>query len=358
MGDVWGRNIKLSIFGESHGKAIGVVIDGLPSGFEIDMDQVNFEMSRRVPGKNQLSTARKESDSVDIVSGFFEGKTTGTALCGIIYNQDMRSKDYSKIKNIIRPSHADYNAFVKYNGFQDYRGGGHFSGRITAPIVFAGAIFKQILSKKGIDIFGRVKSISNVKDKEISYVDLPEKKLFEEILQREIPALGELNGRQMKEAIIEAKSNGDSVGGVVEVFSTGIPTGYGDPFFDSIESSISHLAFSVPAVKGIEFGAGFEITKKNGSEVNDCYYLDDNKIKTRTNNNGGIVGGISTGMPLVFRVAIKPTPSIYKDQETVNIEEMKNTTFKVEGRHDPCVVIRALPVIESVAAIALADYIL
>lgn len=357
MSDCWGNKIKITLFGESHGKAIGVVIDGLPSGFPLNMDKIDYEMKRRAPGQNKTSTARKESDIPQIVSGFFEGKTTGSALCAIIENTDTRSRDYSDIKRYIRPGHADFSGWKRYDGFNDYRGGGHFSGRLTAPIVFAGAVFKQILEQKGINIFGRVKSISNIEDVNISYVDLPDDHIYLEAAKREIPALDEIISEKMKDRIIEAKTDGDSVGGVVEVVVKGVDAGIGNPFFDSVESEIAHLAFSIPAVKGIEFGAGFDMCCMPGSQANDAYSLNDGKIITQTNNNGGILGGITNGMPIVFRTAMKPTPSISKPQQTVDVEKMEQTQFIVKGRHDPCIVGRAVPVMEAVAAIALGELI-
>lgn len=356
MNDCWGSRIKLSLFGESHGEAIGVVIDGLPSGYSIDMDKINYEMKRRAPGQNKTSTARKEKDIPEIVSGFFNGRTTGTALCAVIKNTDTRSHDYSDIQRYLRPGHADYTGLKRYDGFGDYRGGGHFSGRLTAPIVFAGALLKQLLEQKGIRIFGRIKSIANIDDIDISYVDVPSDKEYVEAAGREMPSLSEDVSERMKATVLEAKKDGDSVGGVVEVVVKGIGAGVGNPFFDSVESLISHMVFSVPAVKGIEFGAGFDITKMRGSHANDPYKLDENgDIVTETNNNGGVLGGITNGMPIIFRAAIKPTPSILVQQKTVDIKDMCDAEFVVKGRHDPCVVGRAVPVLEAVTAIALAE---
>lgn len=354
MSGVWGNNIKLSIFGESHGEAIGITLDGLPSGFEIDLEEVDKELERRAPGRNKMSTARKEGDRVQIVSGFFNGRTTGTPLCGIIKNEDKKSRDYSKLKSVMRPGHGDYPGYIKYNGFNDYRGGGHFSGRITAPVVFAGALLKQILRKEGIEVFARIKSIGHIEDKSIDFTYI-NKIEFIEARDKEMAVLDDEALRLMKERILEVKEEGDSIGGVVECVIVGLKGGIGSPFFNSIESNISQLAFSVPGVKGIEFGAGFEISKMKGSESNDTYYLHGNDVKTRTNNNGGITGGISNGMPIVFRCAIKPTSSIYINQDTIDIETMTETNLQVVGRHDPCIVQRALPVIEAIAAIGIYD---
>lgn len=354
MSGTWGNNIKLSIFGESHGEAIGITLDGLPSGFQIDLEEINREMERRAPGRNAMSTSRKEGDMVQIVSGFFESRTTGTPLCGIIKNEDKKSKDYSKLKSVMRPGHGDYPGYLKYEGFNDYRGGGHFSGRITAPLVFAGAVMKQLLKHRGIEVFARIKSIGEVQDKEIDYINI-DRDEFLKARDKEMAVLDDKALSSMKDRILEVKNQGDSIGGVVECVILGINGGIGSPFFDSIESNIAHLAFSVPGVKGIEFGAGFDISKMKGSEANDTYYFEGDNVKTRTNNNGGITGGISNGMPIVFRCAIKPTSSIYIEQDTINLEKRENTKLSVEGRHDPCIVQRALPVIEAVAAIGIYD---
>ncbi|MDD6794287.1 MAG: chorismate synthase [Clostridiaceae bacterium] len=356
MSGVWGNNLKVSIFGESHGNAIGITIDGLPAGVQIDLNEIDIEMKRRAPGRNKLSTARKESDIPEILSGFFEGKTTGTPLCAIIRNSDTRSKDYGKLKDLMRPGHADYTGFVKYNGFNDYRGGGHFSGRITAPLVFAGSIAKQILRKEGIEIGAHIKSVKGVKDSSFNYVDISKEELVD-LRNKELPIINDSVKEEMIKTILNARKVGDSVGGIIECAAIGISAGYGDPFFDSVESKLSHILFSVPAVKGVEFGLGFEMAEKYGSENNDSYYYEDGNVKTSTNNNGGILGGITNGMPIVFKVVIKPTPSISKEQNTINIKEKKNETLIIEGRHDPCIVQRAVPVIEAVTAIALLDLI-
>lgn len=357
MSAIWGNNIKISIFGESHGNAIGINIDGLPSGFEIDMEKIKIEMKRRAPGKNNLSTTRDEEDIPEILSGYFEGKTTGTPLCAIIRNKDTKSKDYSKIKDIPRPSHADYSGSVKYLGFNDYRGGGHFSGRITAPLVFAGAICKQILEKKGIVIGVHILSIKDKKDDKFNYTDISKDTLLS-LRNKDLPLLNERIDGEIRECILQAKSEGDSVGGVIECATIGIEAGIGAPFFDSVESTLSHLLFSIPAVKGVEFGSGFEITTLFGSEANDEYYYKDGGIYTKSNNNGGILGGITNGMPIVFKVAIKPTPSILKEQDTINLKTGENVKFKVEGRHDPCIVQRAIPVVEAVTAIGILELLM
>lgn len=356
MSGMWGNNIRISIFGESHGNAIGINIDGLPSGIEIDMDKVMIEMERRAPGKSPLSTPRKEGDIPEILSGYFEGKTTGTPLCAIIRNSNTKSKDYSKLKDVMRPGHADYTGNVRYDGFNDYRGGGHFSGRITAPLVFAGAVCKQILEKKGIVIAAHVNSIGKVKDTGFLESNINEE-LINTFKGKELPLINQELEEAMRQEILQARNNMDSVGGTIECAVIGVKPGVGNPFFDSVESTLAHLMFSVPAVKGIEFGKGFEMSKMIGSEANDEFYLQGDEIKTKTNNNGGILGGITSGMPVVFNVAIKPTASIFKEQNTVDISKMEETKLSIEGRHDPCIVQRALPVIEAVTAIGILDLI-
>lgn len=354
MSGMWGSKIKLSIFGESHGNAIGITIDGLPAGFSIDMDKIMMEMARRAPGKSSLSTPRKESDIPEILSGYFEGKTTGAPLCAIIRNSNTKSKDYSKLKDVMRPGHADYTGAVRYKGFNDYRGGGHFSGRITAPLVFAGAICKQILEVKGIIISAHINSIGKIKDCSFLESDISDE-LLNSFKEKELPLINTKLEDEMRQEILSSRSSGDSIGGTIECAILGVSPGIGDPFFDSVESTLAHLMFSVPAVKGIEFGKGFDISKMRGSEANDEYYLENGNIKTKTNNNGGILGGITNGMPIIFNVAIKPTASIFKEQNTVNIITMEETTLCIEGRHDPCIVQRALPVIEAVAAIGITE---
>lgn len=357
MSGMWGNKLKVSIFGESHGAGIGITIDGLPSGIEIDMEEVLKEMARRAPGKSRLSTARKEGDQPEILSGFFEGKTTGTPLCAVIRNSDQHSKDYGKLKDLMRPGHADYPGFIRYKGFNDYRGGGHFSGRITAPLVFAGAVCKQILNIKGINVGAHVKSIGTIYDKSFDEVELT-KELLDNLKINELPLLCSEKEEMMRNAILEARSDCDSVGGTIECTVIGIDAGVGNPFFDSVESTLAHLMFSVPAVKGIEFGKGFEMGELRGSQCNDEYYYDGDKVKTYTNNNGGITGGITNGMPILFKVGIKPTPSIAKKQRTIDIAENKESELIIEGRHDPCIVQRAVPVIEAVTAIGILDLVL
>lgn len=354
MSSTWKNNIEITIFGESHGKAIGVVLGNLPSGIKIDMDEVAKEMKRRAPGQNKMSTARKEADNVEIMSGLQDNITTGAPLCGMIYNSDQHSKDYSLLKEKMRPGHSDYPAFVKYKGFNDVRGGGHFSGRITAPIVFAGAIAKQILAKKGIYIGGHILSI---KDKYDEYFDMRlSKDTLNYLAGQKYPVLNRDIYEPFIEIIDNARMNQDSVGGKIECAVIGLEPGLGEPFFDSIESHLSSLLFSIPAVKSVSFGND-NISEMYGSEANDCYYYDGDKIKTKTNNNGGITGGISNGMPIVFNVGIKPTPSISKCQETIDIKNHLNTTLEIHGRHDPCIVFRAVVVVEAIAALTILDLV-
>ena len=351
---VWGNNIKISIFGESHGIALGINISGLPSGILLDMEAIEKEMERRAPGRSKIATARKEGDKVEIVSGVFEGRTTGAPLCGIIRNGDTRSQDYSKLKSLMRPGHSDYPAMIRYNGFNDVRGGGHFSGRITAPLVFAGSIARQILKEKGITIGAHIKSINSIEDDSFNPLAIDED-LLTSLKEGDIATINKAKGEEMRELILATKKQADSLGGVVECAVTGIPAGIGNPFFDSVESTLAHLMFSVPAVKGIEFGAGFGITKMKGSEANDSYYYDGDEIKTKTNNNGGILGGITNGMPIIFRAAVKPTSSIGLYQDTVDVVNKVDDKLQVVGRHDPCIVTRAVVVIESVTALGILD---
>ncbi|MCM8711600.1 chorismate synthase [Clostridium sp. SYSU_GA19001] len=354
MSGVWGQRIKFSIFGESHGKGIGITIDGLPSGIKLDLEEIQFEMGRRAPGKNEFSTPRNEKDSFEILSGYFNESTTGTPLCAVIWNKDQHSKDYSELKNAMRPGHADYTGFIKYKGFNDYRGGGHFSGRLTAPLVFAGAIAKQILAEKDIYIGSHIYQIGNIYDTPFDKVNI-ELTSLKELHKKSFPVINEQKEEEMKNAILEAKKNLDSVGGVIEAAAINLPAGLGSPFFDSVESTLAHLLFSIPAVKGVEFGAGFSISSLRGSQANDEFYIENGKVQTLTNNNGGILGGITNGMPLIFKAAFKPTPSIGKPQKTVNISKMENTELEVRGRHDPCIVQRAIPVVEAVTAMAVLD---
>jgi len=356
MSGVWGKNIKFSIFGESHGKAIGITIDGLKPGIRLDLNKLNIEMERRAPGKNRLSTFREEGDNFNILSGFFNERTTGTPLCAVIYNSDQHSGDYEKTRKLMRPSHGDFPGHIKYKGFNDYRGGGHFSGRLTAPIVFAGAVCRQVLEQQGIVIGSHIKSIYYIEDD--SFGVKVDENTLKELGKSPLPVLDRSAGDAMEKAIIKARDEMDSLGGVIECAAINVPPGIGEPFFDSLESSLSHLLFSIPGVKGVEFGTGFDISRMKGSAANDCYYMDNGNVRTTSNNNGGIAGGITSGMPVVFKAAFKPTPSIGKAQRTINIETGKAEILEIKGRHDPCIVPRAVPVVEAVTAMALLDNIM
>lgn len=353
--NVWGEKIKLTIFGESHGKGIGIVIDGLPSGFELNLDRVAEQMKRRAPGRNKLSTSRAEADEFQILSGFFNGKTTGTPLTAVIFNTDMRSKDYNP--ELLRPSHADFTALCKYGESRDYRGGGHFSGRITAPLVFAGAVAEQILEEKGIYTSAHIMQVGSVCDKPFDMVNT-HKELLKELSKMDFPVIDGECAEKMKEEIDKYRCDKNSVGGRVEVCICGVEAGIGAPFFGSVESRLSSMMFSIPAVKGIEFGLGFDFATADGKTANDEIYIEDDVVKTYTNNNAGINGGITNGMPIVFRLALKPTPSIASVQKTVNIDTKENTEIAIKGRHDPCIVHRAAIVAECATAIAMLDMVL
>ena len=349
MASSTGKNIKITLFGESHGPLIGVTIEGLKSGVKLDLDYINKELDKR-KAVGSISTPRKEKDCFEIVSGFFNGYTTGTPLTVIVKNENTHSSDYTP--NIVRPGHADYTAFLKYNGYQDYRGGGHFSGRLTVGIVIAGAICKQILEQKGIVIGSHIKQIHNIAD-----VEFDNDKIFDQVQQMNNETFAVITDsikEEMISCIENARNNLDSVGGIIESAVLNINGGIGEPFFDSIESILSSLIFSVPGVKGIEFGKGFEFASLYGSEANDQFVYQD-CIKTKTNNNGGINGGISNGMPIIIKTCIKPTPSISKEQETVDLLKNENTIIKVKGRHDPCIVHRARVVVDSMISIGILD---
>ena len=355
MGANFGKNYRISLFGESHGTALGVNIDGVPAGTELDLEFISQEMKRRAPGRSKLTTPRVEKDEFEILSGFFDGRTTGTPLAMIVRNRDQRSKDYSELRRKPRPGHADWSGFNRYDGFNDIRGSGHFSGRITTSIVFAGAIAKQILKSQGILIGAHIKSLYDIEERDFVESDITQENI-DKLHGMILPTLEDGIAQKMENAIMKAREEENSLGGIVEVMITGVKPGIGDPFFESIESEISRMIFSVPAVKGIEFGAGFGIAKMTGYEANDEMYFDENgNIKSYTNNNGGIVGGISTGMPISFKVAIKPTPSISKTQKTVNLETKKSDILEVKGRHDPVIVPRAIVVLECATAIVILD---
>ncbi len=353
MSATWKNNIEITIFGESHGHGIGVVLGNLPAGVEIDMDAINVDLKRRAPGQNKMSTPRKEKDEVKIISGIFEGKTTGAPLMAMIENTNQLSKDYSTLKTNMRPGHSDYPAYVKYNGFNDVRGGGHFSGRLTAPIVFAGALAKQILKQKDIYVGAHMSSIKDIQDKSFSHPVT--KDVLDDLLQMQYPVLDKSVFDKMKMTIENASENHDSVGGKIECAIIGMPSGIGEPFFDSVESHLASLLFSIPAVKGVHFGNP-NIASLYGSVANDPYSIENDIIVTKTNNNGGILGGITTGAPIVFEVSVKPTPSISKTQNTVNVKTKENIEMEVHGRHDPCIIPRAIVVVEAMAALAMLDH--
>lgn len=357
MSGIYGMNIKMAIYGESHGASIGLVIDGVPPGLQLDLEQIEKEMARRAPGKNQLSTQRKESDSFAIQSGFFEGYTTGTPLCVVIKNSDQHSKDYSILKDKMRPGHADYAGFVRYQGFNDYRGGGHFSGRLTAPLVFMGAVAKQALAQAGILVGAHILQIADINEENFNPLGIEDKKIAE-LAGKDFAVMDDAIGEKMQAKILEAKADLNSVGGVIEAMVTNVPAGLGAPYFDSVESRLSHALFSVPAVKGVEFGDGFGISEMTGAEANDQLHYEEGKVVAETNHNGGITGGITNGMPVIFRVAIKPTPSISREQKTISLQEKCDTTLTIVGRHDPCIVQRAVPIIEAVTAWTMWDLLL
>ena len=341
--------MNYTIFGESHGPAIGVTLTGVPAGLELDWAAIEKDMARRAPGKSPLATARKEADQVQVLSGVFEGKTTGSPLCAMIANTDTRSADYTKTRDLARPGHADYPAHVRYQGFNDYRGGGHFSGRLTAPLVFAGAIAKQILAQRGITVGAHISSIYGVNDEALEDWDT-----LKGVADKDFPVLNDEKGQEMQEAILEAKEDQDSVGGSIECGVFGLPAGYGSPDFgENAEGIFSQYLFAVPAVKAVAFGAGTAFSLMRGSEANDPLYVDEQgHVGAEQNCAGGINGGITNGMPLVFEVTMRPTPSIARTQFTIDMNRMEHAELELQGRHDPCVVPRAVPVIEAAAALA------
>ncbi|MBN2899995.1 MAG: chorismate synthase [Clostridia bacterium] len=357
MSNIWGMNLKVSIFGESHGECVGVVISNLPAGIRLDLEAIQAELNRRKPGKSALETPRKEDDAFKIMSGYFNEYTTGAPLAMIIENTNTKSKDYGDIKQMPRPGHADYTAYMKYKGFHDYRGGGHFSGRLTAGIVFAGAVAKQILSKLGISIGAVIESVGMVADERIDSLIVTEAQL-EAWRTSAFPVVHPEKGAAMRQLIEDMRVDHNSVGGVIRCIGLNIPVGLGEPFFDSFESRLAYMLFSIPAVKGVAFGLGFDVAKLDGKQANDDFYMDGGLFKTKTNNAGGILGGITNGMPLDVQVAFKPTPSIGQEQQTVNVETLEEKTIAIEGRHDACIIPRAVPVVEAAMAITLLDLLL
>ena len=337
-------SITLTVGGESHAKALSVILEGVKSGEEINLDELKKFMKRRAPGRDKFSTPRQEADEPIILSGLNNGFTTGSPICAMIENTNTKSADYGERLDVVRPGHADFPASVKFGNFFNFCGGGQFSGRLTAAMCFAGGIAKQILSKRGIEIHAHILSIHGVEDK--SY-----KCEIIDVSKKDFPVISDTAAEKMMAEIDNARSNSDSVGGVVECAITGIDVGIGDALYGGLDGELAKAVFAIPAVKGIEFGAGFEAAEMFGSENNDEYFIKDGRVQTKTNNHGGILGGMTTGMPVIFDVAIKPTPSIAKSQNTVSVERMEDVQLEIKGRHDPCIVHRAVPVVEAVAAL-------
>ncbi len=349
MSSSCGENLRLTIFGQSHAPAVGMTLEGIPAGQRLDLERLQQFLDRRAPGRNEYSTPRKEADRPEFLCGLVGNVTCGTPITAVIRNTDTRSGDYEVLKRIPRPGHADYTAQVKYFGHQDAAGGGHFSGRLTAPLCIAGGICLQLLEREGIRVISRIAAVGGVEDKG---------ELLSSTAEKDFPTADDGQGEKMRALIAEAKARGDSVGGVVECAVLGLPAGLGDPIFGGMENRIASVCFGIPAVKGIEFGAGFAAARGLGSEMNDEFCLEEGKVRTRTNRAGGILGGITNGMPLRFRLAIKPTPSIAMEQRSVDLQSMEETTLRVPGRHDPCIVPRAVPCAEAAAAIAVYDALL
>lgn len=355
MSSETGKRIKVSIFGESHGSAIGAVVDNLPAGERIDFEELKGFLKRRQGGNNKYSTPRKESDIPEILSGVKDGVTTGAPLCLIIKNENTRSKDYET--DIPRPGHADFTAYTKYNGFCDLRGGGHFSGRLTAPLCAVGGILLQILKRRGIEIVAHLASVGDACDEKINNLVLDSEQLGK-IKSGAFPAFSDTAAEKMQDLIIDVKKEGNSIGGCVECGIYGVFAGVGNPMFDGIENAVASAVFGIGGVKGIEFGSGFAASEMKGSENNDEFYIEDGVVKTKTNNHGGILGGITTGMPVTFKVAFKPTPSISINQQSVSFSKNENVVLSVKGRHDPCIAVRAVPCIEAISAIVISDFLL
>lgn len=354
MSNFKGKNISFSVFGQSHSDAIGITVDGIPSGIKIDEENIRAFLQRRAPSQDQFSTSRKEADIPVFLSGILNGRSTGAAISAVIFNKDQKSADYSALFNTPRPGHADYTARIKYGGFEDARGGGAFSGRMTAPLCIIGAIAKGYLEENGITVGSHIKNIGGIND--VSFdpvnVDFP---LLSSLAKKKFSVIDDEKGEKMLKKIAEARSCGNSLGGIIECAAVGVPAGYGGELFDGIEASIAKLVFSVPAIKGLEFGAGFSVSEMHGSENNDDFFYDGEKVKTKTNNHGGILGGITSGMPILIRAAVKPTPSIGKPQHTVDLKTKTDTEITIGGRHDACIVPRALPVLESCLMTAIFD---
>lgn len=352
MGNTIGKMFKVTSFGSSHGKAVGAVIDGCPANLELTQKDIQKELDKRKPGTSGVTTPRKESDEVQILSGIFEGKTDGTPITGVVYNNNQHSKDYSMFKNTPRPSHGDYGWMSKYGNY-DYNGGGRGSGRITIGHVIAGAIAKKLLKTKNIEIISQVVQIGDIKSQNNDFNTIKEN------VEKNSVRCGDLKAaKDMEELILAKKQQGDSIGGIVETLAIGVPAGLGEPVFERLDGDLARILMNINAVKGVEIGIGFEVANKCASEINDEYYIKDNEIYTSTNNSGGIIGGISNGMPIISRIAIKPTPSISKCQKSVNLEKMEGEEIAIKGRHDPCICPRATIVAESSVAIVLADHMI
>ena len=349
MSSSYGENIRLTLFGQSHGPAVGMTLEGIPAGVKLDMEALQIFLDRRAPGRSDLATARKEADIPQFIAGLVDDVTCGAPITAVLPNRDARARDYDLFRKIPRPGHADFTAQAKFHGYQDASGGGHFSGRLTAPLCVAGGICLQLLEKDNIAVMARILSIGNIRD---------ESEFSAPVGRKAFPVTDDAVGEKMQEAIRQFRDEGDSLGGVIQCQVLGLPAGLGDPMFDGMENRIARAAFAVPAVKGIEFGAGFAVAAMKGSQHNDAFVVEDRTIRTRTNHAGGILGGITDGMPLVFNVAIKPTPSIAKAQESVNMETLEPERLLITGRHDPCIVPRAVPCVEAAAALAVYDALL
>lgn len=355
MGSTWGNQLKISMFGESHGKGIGAVIDGFPAGLACDFEFIDRELSRRAPGQSNLTTSRKEADKPVILSGILHGKTTGAPVCVMIMNTDTHSSDYENLRTVPRPSHSDYTGQIRYRGNNDIRGGGHFSGRLTAPLVFAGALCKDYLRKyHNVEIGSHLYSVGGTSDLPFDLINT-DRELLIRLQQDSLPLLNHDVEGKIRETVETARKELDSVGGVIECAVVGASAGIGSPMFQNVESRIASILYGIPSVKGVEFGTGFAITGMRGSEANDCYINSNGMIRTRTNHNGGVSGGITTGMPVIVRVAIKPTPSIGKEQNTVNLKTGAEEQLRIHGRHDPCIAMRAPVVVEAAVAVAVMD---
>lgn len=355
MSSTYGENLKLSIFGQSHGPAIGMILDGIPAGLPVDLETLQTFLNRRAPGQNDWSTPRREEDRPEFLGGVLDGYTCGAPLAAVIHNKNTRSGDYSNLKDCPRPGHADFTAHIKYGGFQDAAGGGHFSGRLTAPLCIAGGLCKQWLEELGIQIGARILSIADEQD-DCGVLDPADPQLS--LIGTDFPVVSPAAGERMRRKIADARADGDSVGGVIECYITGLPAGLGEPMFGGVESRIAQIVYGIPAVKSVGFGAGDSAATLRGSQCNDAYTMEDGQVKAVTNHAGGILGGITNGMPVIFQTTIKPTPSISRPQQSVSLSRGQNQELTVTGRHDPCIVPRAVPVIEAAAAIAIYDLIL